>query len=151
MMQVDLVKCMGCGVCLEACSVEAISMVNGNAVIDVNTCLSCGACVEVCPEGAISEVEQPLTVQTGVIQPVKTQTIRPVRTTQPEKHLTWAAPVLSFIGHEIFPRLIDTLITALDRRLSSPSETQALLASDLEQKMNGGNRKQRRRRRGRQF
>jgi len=44
-------KCAGCGICLRACPVEAISggrrMVH---VIDQSKCVKCGSCLEVCPE-----------------------------------------------------------------------------------------------------
>ncbi|MBN2463472.1 MAG: NADH-quinone oxidoreductase subunit NuoF [Dehalococcoidia bacterium] len=44
-------KCSGCGICLRACPVEAISggkrMVH---VIDQEKCIKCGTCLEKCPE-----------------------------------------------------------------------------------------------------
>ena len=44
-------KCEGCGICLRACPVEAISggrrMVH---VIDQSKCAKCGSCLDVCPE-----------------------------------------------------------------------------------------------------
>ncbi|MHA2023186.1 MAG: DUF362 domain-containing protein, partial [Candidatus Thorarchaeota archaeon] len=46
--------CVGCGTCIDEdiCFVEAISMVDGMAVISAE-CRGCGRCVEVCPHDAI--------------------------------------------------------------------------------------------------
>ena len=44
-------KCQGCGICLRACPVDAISggkrMVH---IIDQSKCIKCGTCLEKCPE-----------------------------------------------------------------------------------------------------
>lgn len=43
-------KCIGCGACVGACPVGAISMApNGQAKIDPAKCISCGTCYAVCP------------------------------------------------------------------------------------------------------
>ena len=38
-------KCIGCEACVDACPVQAISLVGGKAVIDQTKCIQCGICV----------------------------------------------------------------------------------------------------------
>ncbi len=45
--------CTGCGVCLEACPVQAITLVHGHAVIN-NACKGCGRCAAICPAEALT-------------------------------------------------------------------------------------------------
>ncbi len=51
---VDEETCVGCGTCVDACPVDAISMENDKAKIDAGKCTECGSCVDECPVGAIS-------------------------------------------------------------------------------------------------
>jgi UDP-glucose 4-epimerase len=44
--------CLGCGTCLDACSVKAISLEGGHAIFS-ESCKGCGRCVAACPVGAI--------------------------------------------------------------------------------------------------
>ena len=52
--QVDIDKCTGCGLCVDACPVTAIEIVRDRARVDEDTCVDCGACVGECPNDAIS-------------------------------------------------------------------------------------------------
>ena len=45
--------CVGCGICVEECPVDAISMENEKAQIDMALCIRCGTCHDVCPEEAV--------------------------------------------------------------------------------------------------
>ncbi len=47
-------KCTGCGACVDVCPVQAISLVNGKAVVDKETCIDCAACTSECPSEAIT-------------------------------------------------------------------------------------------------
>jgi len=55
MPQVDLDKCVGCGLCVDVCHCGAIIM-RGDKVIIIETreCSWCTLCEAVCPVGAIS-------------------------------------------------------------------------------------------------
>jgi electron transfer flavoprotein alpha subunit len=46
--KVDLEKCIGCSLCVKACSQNAITIVEKKAVIDLAKCNLCAACVEAC-------------------------------------------------------------------------------------------------------
>ena len=52
--KVDQEKCTGCGLCVDACPVEAISMNDDKAQVDEATCTECGLCVDECPNDAIT-------------------------------------------------------------------------------------------------
>jgi len=51
--QIDQDACTGCGLCMEVCPVEAISLKDGKAKVDEDQCTECGACSEECPTHAI--------------------------------------------------------------------------------------------------
>ena len=55
MVKVNSKECTGCESCVESCPVEAISMVDGVAVIDQEKCTECGTCIGECPVEAITE------------------------------------------------------------------------------------------------
>ena len=46
-------KCIGCGTCAEHCAGEAITLVDGKALIDPENCTGCGECFIVCETGAV--------------------------------------------------------------------------------------------------
>lgn len=50
---VDPDLCTGCGVCLDYCQFQAIS-INGYSEVNAVKCVGCGVCAHHCPEGAIS-------------------------------------------------------------------------------------------------
>lgn len=61
---VDSSKCIGCRLCVSKCPTDAISMVNGKAVIDADKCIACGICAngdgqkwKGCPVKAINLAE----------------------------------------------------------------------------------------------
>jgi ferredoxin len=55
---VDNDKCTGCGLCVDVCPVEAISLEDDKAKVAPDKCTECGQCVEECPNEAISLPEE---------------------------------------------------------------------------------------------
>ena len=45
---------VGCGICVDACPVEAISIDDGVAVVNADECVDCGSCTGECPNDAIT-------------------------------------------------------------------------------------------------
>ena len=73
--QVEADACNGCGKCVQACPVEAMSLVSANdpqrprraaARLDPDVCLGCGVCVRACNEGALRLEARPERVITPV-------------------------------------------------------------------------------------
>jgi len=67
--------CTGCGKCVEACPVEAMTLASANdparpkrkrARLDTDTCLGCGVCVPACPERGLQLRPRPDRVITPV-------------------------------------------------------------------------------------
>jgi ferredoxin len=52
---IDRETCSGCGVCVDRCPTDAISLDDdGRAVREEDHCIGCGVCARFCPEGAVS-------------------------------------------------------------------------------------------------
>ena len=67
--------CTGCGKCVEACPVEALTLASANdparpkrkrATLDTDICLGCGVCVPACPEHGLALRARPERVITPV-------------------------------------------------------------------------------------
>lgn len=59
MVQVDIKKCIGCGVCTTLCPAEAIALSDDGeyAIINHDLCIECFTCIEVCPQESIYKEE----------------------------------------------------------------------------------------------
>ena len=49
---IDKNRCDGCGICIEECPVEAITMIENKAEINMEKCIRCGICHKKCPQNA---------------------------------------------------------------------------------------------------
>jgi ferredoxin len=59
--------CIGCGKCGDnICFVDAITMENEKAVIDIEKCRCCGRCVEVCSKGVFNMEIDPNSVENSI-------------------------------------------------------------------------------------
>lgn len=47
-------ECIACGVCVDACPQEALSVADV-CTVNADSCIDCGTCIDECPVGAISE------------------------------------------------------------------------------------------------
>lgn len=57
--KIDKVNCVACGVCLNTCKKDAISIYRGcYAVVNEEKCVGCGLCGKACPAGCISVIER---------------------------------------------------------------------------------------------
>jgi len=51
--------CDGCGVCVNRCQMEALSLEDDRVVLDPARCIGCGLCVSTCPTGSLTLVRKP--------------------------------------------------------------------------------------------
>lgn len=52
-------RCVACGVCMNVCPRNAISIPAGiTAVVDSTLCIGCGLCVKNCPAGVMKKTER---------------------------------------------------------------------------------------------
>ncbi len=56
--EVDADLCTGCGTCVGLCQMEAISLDDGIATINLDRCIGCGVCVANCPSEAVQLVKK---------------------------------------------------------------------------------------------
>ena len=52
-------SCEGCGICVERCQMEALTLKDDKVVLDLDHCIGCGLCVTTCPTGSLTLVRKP--------------------------------------------------------------------------------------------
>jgi electron transport complex protein RnfB len=57
--QYDPDACIGCGICVERCQMQAITTSELNVNVNTDRCIGCGLCVSTCPVNALSLVRKP--------------------------------------------------------------------------------------------
>ena len=50
---IDEESCNGCGICVDECPVDAISMEGEKAKIIMENCIRCGVCHDACPQESV--------------------------------------------------------------------------------------------------
>ncbi len=51
--------CLGCGVCLERCQMQALAEADDLVTLNADRCIGCGLCVSTCPSGALTLARKP--------------------------------------------------------------------------------------------
>jgi len=56
--EVVMDDCIGCGICIKRCQMDAIKVEDKKAIIDLGKCIGCGLCVTTCPTKAMKLVKK---------------------------------------------------------------------------------------------
>ena len=54
--EIDYKKCVHCGACTAACTVHALSIIEGELIFDSNKCMECMLCQKACPKRIIKNM-----------------------------------------------------------------------------------------------
>ena len=57
--QLDATACIGCGVCVDRCQMDALCLAGNRVRLDIQRCIGCGLCVSTCSSGALRLVRKP--------------------------------------------------------------------------------------------
>jgi ferredoxin len=87
-------NCIGCGICVNECPVNAISLIDEIAEINMDECIRCGICHDVCPQDAVrhdsekipQEVEANIEWTKELLKHYKTKKDREAFINRIEKH-----------------------------------------------------------------
>ena len=51
-------ECIGCGICVKRCQMDALSLSGKKAILDLDRCIGCGLCVTTCPTKALKLIKK---------------------------------------------------------------------------------------------
>lgn len=68
--------CIGCGVCVARCQMDALRLEEDKVVLDLGRCIGCGLCVTTCLTGSLSLVRKPQSEQMVVPRTFRDTMIR---------------------------------------------------------------------------
>ncbi len=66
----DADTCQACGLCIERCQMDALSMKSDRIVMDMDRCIGCGLCVSTCPTDSIRLARKPDDEQSEIPQDI---------------------------------------------------------------------------------
>lgn len=145
MLKVNHEKCTGCGTCLDACIVEAISLRTDKAEIDQKLCNACGECAVICPSEAIIAVDAPLPAEIIPSQPIRVSKAQTTVMTTSQKITPFIGSVLSLASRELLPRFADAIVGSLEKRLEKSAHSMPDIYPHAPQESLGRRRRQRKR------
>jgi len=64
--QAEPETCEGCGLCLDRCQMQALTLEDDQVVLNSTRCIGCGLCVSTCPTGSLILVRKPASEQIKV-------------------------------------------------------------------------------------
>ena len=137
---VDVTRCTGCGLCVEACSTGAMRIENNVAVLADYLCERHGDCVRVCPQRAIrwAEGEEPAHSLSVVdAKPVVRKVMMPTAVTTAVKR-AWLPAVgtaLVTLGRRLLPYSLERIGDYVENKLvNSHSATPRVASVDTTSK-----------------
>lgn len=74
--KLDTDKCSGCGTCTDRCQMDALSLIDGKALLNPDRCIGCGLCVSTCSTGSLTLQRKPEHEQSYVPVSLKETYIR---------------------------------------------------------------------------
>ncbi len=94
--EIDKESCIGCGVCVKRCNLEAIQIIEKKAVLSKEKCIGCGLCVSTCKPGSIKLVN----TRVLTIPPKDTEelynTIKQTKKSRPRQVFTMIRALMGF-------------------------------------------------------
>ncbi|MGC9356681.1 MAG: indolepyruvate ferredoxin oxidoreductase subunit alpha [Anaerolineae bacterium] len=146
---VDQKRCTGCGLCVDACPLDAIHLLEGRAQIDPALCRGCEVCRSICPTGAISptrpapDVALPVSPELSEA-PVTVYTPSPNDVARREQGGSWLLAALADLRH-----IVTTLRLGSPGQRPRPPQRSPRSLPNSRRRTGGGGRQRRARRRGR--